>query len=54
ASQKVFEYIVTSKETIEENDVDILADTDKIEITLITCTEDGEKRIAVKGLLNAN
>ena len=54
ASQKVFEYIVTSKETIEENDVDVLADTDKIEITLITCTEDGEKRIAVKGLLNAN
>lgn len=53
-SQEVFEYIVTSKETIEETDVDVLTDTDQIEITLITCTEDGKKRIAVKGLLNSN
>lgn len=53
-SQEVFEYIVTSKETIEENDVDVLDDKGQIEITLITCTEDGKKRIAVKGLLNSN
>ncbi|MBD3107154.1 class D sortase [Bacillus sp. AGMB 02131] len=53
-SEEIFEYTVASKKTIEKTDVDVLADSDQIEITLITCTEDGKKRIAVKGLLSAD
>ena len=48
--EKVFIYQVDSKRVIEPSEVDVLNDThDKNEITLITCTVTGTKRLAVKG-----
>ncbi|MFA1822386.1 class D sortase [Virgibacillus oceani] len=45
-------YEVTSIEIIEATNVEILEDhTSLTEITLITCTRDGQQRIAVKGKL---
>ena len=48
--EKVFIYQVDSKRVIDPSEVDILNDTpDKNEITLITCTVAGTKRLVVKG-----
>ena len=48
--EKVFIYQVDSKRVIDPSEVDVLYDTpDKNEITLITCTVTGTKRLAVKG-----
>ncbi|WP_010278238.1 class D sortase [Paenibacillus senegalensis] len=45
-------YQVTSAKVIPPNQVEVLDDLEgKTEITLITCTRDGKKRIAVKGEL---
>lgn len=52
AGGNTYVYKVTSKETIEATDVHVLEDEDaSAEITLITCTPSGKKRIAVKGEL---
>ena len=48
--EKVFIYQVDSKRVIDPSEVEILNDTpDKNEITLITCTVTGTKRLAIKG-----
>ena len=48
--EKVFIYQVDSKRVIDSSEVDVLNDThDKNEITLITCTVTGTKRLVVKG-----
>ena len=48
--ENVFIYQVDSKRVIDPSEVDVLYDTpDKNEITLITCTVTGTKRLAVKG-----
>ena len=47
---QVFVYQVSSKRVIDPSEVDVLNDTpNKNEITLITCTVSGTKRLAVKG-----
>ncbi|WP_033541740.1 class D sortase [Planococcus sp. CAU13] len=52
AGENTYIYKVTSKETIEATDVHVLEDNGvSSEITLITCTPSGKKRIAVKGEL---
>lgn len=51
---KIYIYKVFSSNVIEPTDVDILDDQEgKKEITLITCTLTGERRVAVKGELIA-
>lgn len=53
--QGKFVYQVESKKIIKPTDVDVLNETPgKREITLITCTKSGAKRIAVKGHIIAN
>ncbi len=50
-----FVYQVVSKKVIDPTDVDVLNDTPgQSEITLITCTISGVKRVAVKGQLMTN
>lgn len=52
ADNKTYTYEITSSQIIEPTQTDILLDEEgKNEITLITCTVDGHKRIALKGLL---
>lgn len=49
---KTYAYEIVSSEVIEATDVDVLNDQqDKTELTLITCTVSGKKRVAVKGSL---
>ena len=48
--EDIFTYQIDSKEIISPSEVDVLNDhPDKNEITLITCTDTGTKRLAVKG-----
>lgn len=48
--KEIFIYQVDSKKVIDPSEVDVLNDThDKNEITLITCTVTGTKRLSVKG-----
>ena len=49
--KQVYTFTVDSREVIEATDVDVLDDGDQSEITLITCTPSGKKRLAVKGYL---
>ena len=49
--KQVYTFTVDSREVIEVTDVDVLDDGDQSEITLITCTPSGKKRLAVKGYL---
>ena len=49
--KQVYTFTVDSREVIEATDVDVLDDGDQSEITLITCTHSGKKRLAVKGYL---
>lgn len=50
-----FHYTITSSDVIAPTDTAVLEDeTNQDEITLITCTIDGEERIAVKGTLQDN
>jgi len=49
--KQVYTFTVDSQEVIEATDVDVLDDGDQSEITLITCTPSGKKRLAVKGYL---
>lgn len=49
---KTYNYVVTEKRVVASDAVDVLADRKgKQEITLVTCTIDGKKRIAVTGEL---
>lgn len=49
---KTYVYEIVSSEVIEATDIDVLDDQkDKNELTLITCTISGKKRVAVKGNL---
>ena len=48
--EHVFTYEIDSKEIISPSEVEVLNNhPDKNEITLITCTDSGTKRLAVKG-----
>lgn len=48
----IYTYEIESNEVIEATDVNVLDDDEnKSEITLITCTPSGKKRVAVKGRL---
>lgn len=49
---EVYTFEITSSEVIEATDVSVLDDRGKSEITLITCTPSGLKRLAVKGQLD--
>ena len=49
--KQVYTFTVDSREVIEATDVDVLDDGNQSEITLITCTPSGKKRLAVKGYL---
>jgi len=49
--KQVYTFTVDSQEVIEATDVDVLDDGVQSEITLITCTPSGKKRLAVKGYL---
>lgn len=49
--KQAYTFTVDSREVIEATDVDVLDDGDQCEITLITCTPSGKKRLAVKGYL---
>ena len=49
--KQVYTFTVDSREVIEATDVDVLDDGGQSEITLITCTPSGKKRLAVKGYL---
>ena len=49
--KQVYTFTVDSREVIEATDVDVLDDGDQSEVTLITCTPSGKKRLAVKGHL---
>ena len=49
--KQVYTFTVDSREVIEATDVDVLDDGVQSEITLITCTPSGKKRLAVKGYL---
>ena len=49
--KQVYTFTVDSREVIEATDVDVLDDGHQSEITLITCTPSGKKRLAVKGYL---
>ena len=49
--KQVYTFTVDSREVIEATDVDVLDDGGRSEITLITCTPSGKKRLAVKGYL---
>lgn len=49
--KQVYTFTVDSREVIEATDVDVLDDGDQSEITLITCTPSGKKRLAVKGYI---
>lgn len=52
AGDKTFIYEITSSEVIEPTFVEVLDDREgKNEITMITCTVSGAKRVAVKGEL---
>lgn len=52
SENKIFTYKIISSQIIEPTETNILFDEeDKHEITLITCTVDGQKRIALKGIL---
>ena len=44
-------YVVDSVKIVEPNDIAILENTDKPEITLVTCTLSGKQRVAVTGKL---
>lgn len=49
---KTYAYEIISSEVIEETDIDVLNDAEDLnELTLITCTVSGAKRVAVKGNL---
>ena len=48
--ENVYTYVVESKTVIAATQVEVLDDTPgKNEITLITCTDSGKKRLAIKG-----
>ena len=48
---KEYVYQVTSKNVITPTEVEVLAASKKKEITLVTCTNMGRSRVAVKGEL---
>ncbi len=51
ANQQVYIFKVDSRQVIKATDVDVLDNRSESEITLITCTPGGKKRLAVKGYL---
>ncbi|KGR75928.1 class A sortase [Ureibacillus sinduriensis] len=46
--RNVYEYEITVKKVIEATDVHIIDETDETLLTLITCAEEGTKRLAVQ------
>lgn len=52
---ETYEYKIVSSATIEPTDVEVLKDRGENELTLITCTLDGQKRFVLKGIrINAS
>lgn len=50
--EEIFEYIIIQKEVIEASKVDVIEDQEgKTSVTLITCDDDGKKRLMVVGEL---
>lgn len=52
---ETYEYKIVSSATIDPTDVEVLKDRGENELTLITCTLDGQKRFVLKGIrINAS